>query len=244
MDWAIFGCLFAIDMVFAAMYIKFGHPKVTKKSYVYKLIAAGVFVLNGVIAYSFFNNSEFSKWVLVGLIFGCLGDIVIALEPFIKDDEKKKKRNTIAVTCGGVIFFIGHIFYIVAFVKELSRTSSFIPALYFGVVGGVIGLALTFLLFRVKMGRFTVPIVIYAIAITSMFALSLNVAVTNTTGGLFFKIAMIVAPLFFVISDTTIVLRFFDKERFEVMPIRIVNLGTYFIAQMLFGLAIYLVNNN
>lgn len=244
MKWVIFCSLFVIDMVFAALYIKFGLPKVTKKSYCYKMFASGLFVINGLIGYFVYNNGVFAKWVLFGLIFGCLGDIVIALEPFIKDNEKKKKNNTIAVTCGGALFFFGHLLYIVAFAKELSITESFIPALYFGMVGGIIGLAfLTFLFTKIRMGKFTVPIVFYAIAITSMFALSVNVAITNTTGGLLFKIIMFVAPLFFVISDTTIVLRFFNKEKYGTYPIRIVNLGTYFIAQMLFGLAIYLVNN-
>ena len=241
MRWAIFGVLFVIDMVFAALYIKYGLPKVTKKSYVYKMIASGTFVINGLIAYLCYNNSVFSKWVLLGLVFGWLGDIIIALEPFIKDDENKKKRNTIAVTAGGVLFFVGHLLYIVAFLKELTITKSFIPALYFSIIGGIFVLAfLTFLFTKIRMGKFTVPIIIYALAITSMLALSVNVAVTNTTGGLLFKIVMFVAPLFFVISDTTIVLRFFNKEKYEVYPVRIINLGTYFIAQMLFGLAIYL----
>ena len=240
MRWAIFGILFVIDMVFAALYIKFGLPKVTKKSYVYKMIASGTFVINGLIAFLCYNNSVFSKWVLLGLVFGWLGDIIIALEPFIKDDEKKKKRNTIAVTAGGVLFFFGHVLYIIAFIKELIITKSFNPVLYGCIVGFAIGGALTFLLFKIRMGKFTVPIIIYAIAITSMFALSTNVAITNTNGNIFFKIALIIAPLFFVISDTTIVLRFFNKEKYEIYPIRIVNLGTYFIAQMLFGLAIYL----
>ena len=93
------------------------------------------------------------------------------------------------------------------------------------------------------MKKFTVPIAIYAIAITSMFALSVNVAITNTTSGLLFKTALIAAPLLFVISDGTIVLKFFDKKKFATMPLRIVNLGTYFLAQMLFGLTIYLINS-
>ena len=244
MKWGIFCILFVLDMVFAALYIKFGHPKVTKTSYCYKMFASGIFVANGIIGYTCFNNSIFSKWVLLGLIFGCLGDIVIALEPFIKENEKKKKRNTVAVTAGGALFFIGHIFYVVAFLKELLRTKSFNPVLYFSLVGGIIGLAvMTFLFTKIRMGKFTVPIAFYAVAITSMLALSVNVGLSNTTGGILFKIVMFVAPLMFVISDTTIVLRFFNKQKYGTMPIRIVNLGTYFIAQMLFGLAVYLVNN-
>ena len=245
MMWVIFGVLFVLDMIFASLYIKFGLPTVTKRSYCYKMFASGLFVVNGLVGYFVYNNGVFAKWVLLGLVFGCLGDIVIALEPFIKDNEKKKKHNTIAVTCGGVLFFFGHLLYIVAFLKELSITKAFIPVLYFSIVGGVVGLGfLTFLLTKIRMGKFTVPILFYAIAITSMFALSVNIAITNTTGGLLFKIIMFVAPLFFVISDTTIVLRFFNKEKYGTYPIRIVNLGTYFIAQMLFGLAIYIANNN
>ncbi|MCR4563085.1 MAG: lysoplasmalogenase [Clostridiales bacterium] len=245
MMWAVFGVLFALDMVFAALYIKYGLPKVTKKSYCFKMFASGLFVVNGLIGYFVYNNGIFAKWVLLGLVFGCLGDIVIALEPFIKEGENKKKNNTIAVVCGGVLFFIGHLLYIVAFVKELSVTDSFIPALYFGIVGGIVVIAfIAFTLSKLSMGKFAIPILIYAITITSMFALSVNIAVTNTTGGLLFKIVMVVAPLFFVISDATIVFRFFDKEKFETYPMRIVNLGTYFIAQMLFGLAIYIANNN
>jgi len=245
MKWAIFCVLFALDMVFASLYIKFGLPTITKRSYCYKMFASGLFVVNGLVGYFVYNDSVFSKWVLLGLVFGWLGDIVIALEPFIKENEKKKKHNIITVTCGGILFFFGHVLYIVAFYKELALTNAFIPALYFGIVGGFIALGfLTFLFNKIRMGKFTVPIVFYAVAITSMFALSVNVAITNTTGGLLFKIVMIVAPLFFVISDATIVLRFFNKEKYGTYPIRIVNLGTYFIAQMLFGLAIYIANNN
>ena len=228
-------------MVFAALYIRYGLPTITKRSYCYKMFASGIFLINGLIGYFYYNNSIFSKWVLLGLAFGCLGDVVIALEPFIKENEKKKKRNTIAVTIGGALFFIGHLMYIVAFAKELKLTESFIPVLYFCIVGGIIAVAfVTFAFTKIRMGKFTIPIAFYALAITSMLALSVNVALTSTTGGIPFKIVMFVAPLFFVISDTTIVLRFFDKQKYGTYPIRIINLGTYFIAQMLFGLAMYL----
>jgi uncharacterized membrane protein YhhN len=230
--------------VFAGLYIKFGFPVITKKSYAFKMVAAVSFVMNGLFGYLFFNKSVYSKWVLLGLFFGFLGDVIIALEPFIKENEKKKKHNTIAVTAGGALFFLGHVFYIVAFAMELKRTGAFKPALYFGIVGGTLALGmLTMLLTKIKMKKFSAPIAVYAVAITSMFALAVNVAITNTTGGIFFNIALIAAPLLFVISDGTIVLKFFNKQKFATMPLRIVNLGTYFIAQVLFGLTIYLINS-
>ena len=238
-DWGkimfVYILLFIAEVIFASLFIKEGYPEATKKGFSFKMCAATVFVLNGIYAYHQGVKGAYAVSIIIALIFGFFGDLFLALNPFFKN--KDSKLLTFFVLLGGAFFLLEHVTYIVTFAKELEEENAFNAIIFVGVLLAVliIGIVLTVFL-KLKLGKFTFPIIIYALAISSMLAISVCLAI-NASGNIKLQAILISAPILFVVSDSTLVLKIFDKKRFDNMPVRIINLATYFLAQMLFGLS-------
>ena len=230
--------LFIAEIIFASLFIKEGYPEATKKGFSFKMCAAAVFVLNGIYTYFQGVKGAYAISIIIALIFGFWGDLFLALSPFVKDKKNEKKLVTFFVLFGGVFFLLEHVTYIVTFAKELKEKAAFNAFIFFGVLLAVliIGVVLTVLL-KLKLGNFTIPIIIYALAISSMLAISVCLAI-NGSNNIKLQILLFSAPILFVISDSTLVLKIFDKKRFDNFLVRTINLATYFLAQMLFGLSL------
>ena len=229
--------LFVAEAIFASLFIKFGYPQATKKGFTFKMLAAAVFVLNGIYTYYQGEKTTFAISIIIALIFGFWGDLFLALNPFVKNKENSK-LITVFVLIGGVFFLLEHVTYIVTFAKELKEKDAFNAFVFGGVLLAVLIIAVVLaVVLKLKLGKFTVPIIIYALAISSMLAISICLAV-NASGNIQLQAILIPAPILFVISDSTLVLKIFDKKRFDNMPVRAINLSTYVLAQMLFGLSI------
>ncbi len=232
--------LFILETAFTWMFIKAGWPESTKKGFWFKMCACVIFLLNGSYAFRSTEIRYYSLAIIAGLIAGFIGDIFLTLDPFIKD--KKSKVNMVVIIIGGICFLFGHIAYILAFVRTLINKGLFRPALIFSVWAGA------FILFvvikaalRVKFGKLTAPVFAYAAIIIFMLSCAVCLAVYGIEGKPLAKAALIAAPVLFIISDFSLVLKFFDKERFNTLPVRAINLGTYFLSQMLLGLSIWYV---
>ncbi len=233
----VFPVLFVLEGIFTFNFIKAGWPEATKKGFVFKMIASAVFVAAGV--YSFVSlspKSYFSLAILSGLILGFFGDIFLTLDPFIK--KKNGGAGTAAIIAGGLFFLCGHICYICAFVRETLAGNAFSPALtavfWAGAMLVITGLKL---ILHIKAGKLTVPIFIYAAVVSFMAACA--VCLARAHGGAVAKAITVSAPLLFIISDLSLMVKFFDKERFDTLPVRAVNLGTYYLSQMLLAVLIY-----
>ena len=232
----VYAVLFILEAVFTCLFIRAGYPEATKKGFAFKMIASSVFVINGVYSALPFG-SRFPVLIVTALALGLAGDIFLTFDPFIKDKNDKKK-SAFFILLGGAFFLAGHVVYMVAFAGEIKAKSAFSPLIFaLGIILGIAGIFALILFSRVKPGKAIIPIGIYAAAISAMFALGLCLALGAYAGSPAAKIILIAAPVLFIISDSSLLLEFFDKERFNNMTVRSINLGTYFLAQMLFGLA-------
>ena len=233
----IFAALFVLEAFFAFKFIMAGWPESTKKGFVYKMFASAVFVAAGI--YSFVSVKEKSFYataILCGLILGFTGDIFLTLDPFIKD--KKSKMNTAAIIIGGACFLFGHICFISAFVREMLARDAFSPvvtaAVWAGVMLVILGLKL---ILNIKAGKLTIPVFIYAAVIAFMAACAVCLAKSLATD--IPKAIIIAAPFLFILSDFSLMVKFFDGERFNTLPVRALNLGSYYLSQMLLAVSIY-----
>ena len=233
--------LFIPETVFALLFIKAGWPESTKKGFFFKMCASAIFVLNGFIGYNF-NISAYGKTVLFALIAGFIGDIFLTMDPFLTT-EKAKKLSMVFIVTGGIAFLTGHILYFAAYIGKLETfTAQSVKILVSGIlILLILAVAVKFIL-KLSFEKLTAPILLYTLVISSLFSLGLCLAFTVLTGKPAAQITICIAPLLFIISDSSLVMKFFEKERFNTLSVRAVNLGTYFAAQMLFGLSIFLIN--
>ena len=229
------------EAVFAVLFIKAGYPESTKKGFCFKMIASSVFVLNGLLSYRMSSHGGSSIYLMSGLALGLFGDIFLTFDPFIRN-RQSKRLSTFFIVLGGLFFLAGHVFYMLAFLQKLRADSALdVTVFCISALSVVVGFALVLLLLKVKLGKFAVPVLIYAVVISCMFAMSACLALKVYRGSPQLQILLFAAPLLFIISDSSLVLKFFDKERFDTLTLRSVNLGTYFCAQMLFGYIIYYI---
>ncbi len=232
----IYILLFIFEAVFAVLFIKAGYPQATKKGFAFKMAASSVFLANGIFSACSSWGRAFSALIVTALALGLAGDIFLTFDPFIKDKNDRKK-SAFFILLGGVFFLAGHILYMVAFAGEIKARNVFSPLVFaLGAAGGLIFVFALIFILRVKTGKAIIPIGIYAAAISCMFAMGLCLAFKGCPGNPAAKTLLIAAPALFIISDSSLLLEFFEKERFNNMTVRSINLGTYFLAQMLFGL--------
>lgn len=229
------------EAVFAGLFIVTGYPKATKKGFTFKMLACAVYMASGLYAYSLSAKTAYGVTILAGLVCGWIGDVFLGLDPFTEPRQNKKLSMTVFLI-GGFFFLLGHIAYIVAFLRLMLERHAFRVLPFLLALGGVLlCFALVFGLAKVKAGKLLIPLTIYAVALASMCALAICTALLAYKGQSVVQCVLIPAPLLFAFSDVTLALRIADEERFESLPMRTVSLGAYFLAQMLLGLTIRLV---
>lgn len=158
------------------------------------------------------NSSGIEFLIVSGLFFGMLGDIFL---------EFKDK-----FLFGMISFLIGHIFYSIGFALKFGIPSllvffavySFLIILYFGI------------LFK-NTGNLKIPILIYVLAIGTMFSFSFSPVFKEVY---YLRFLLPLAGGLFVISDFLIAIRMFVKD-FKYSEIII--LGTYFTSQLIIALS-------
>lgn len=237
----VFFILLAAEIIFAVGFIIAGYPKSTKKGFAFKMIASSIFLINGIMAYLRSDNLRYATLVTAGLAFGLLGDIFMTIDPFIKN-KQSKKLPLLFVILGGAFFLLGHGAYIAAFIVMIKQKSAFDLTLF--AVTAAVTLAAVLLigvLLRIKPVRLLPGVVIYAAAVCCVLAAAVCLGVKGYPDRPIIAAVLISAPALFIISDSTLAIKAFDKERFGTLTLRAVNLGTYFLAQMLFGLSVYLI---
>ncbi|MBQ9228146.1 MAG: lysoplasmalogenase [Eubacterium sp.] len=238
----LFSVLFVIDILVGSWYTVAAHPYVTKKAFWLKMLASGIFVANGVIALTMSEAKAYGKLIVIALVLGMIGDALLSLEPYIKQDAHERRNNIICTVIGAAAFLAGHIIYIIAFVKELHAKGAFDRKVFLIAWAIILATAIVVkTLIRVKLGKLAVPFLIYAMGLSAMGAQSITLALFGFVGHPVMQVVLVTAPLLFMISDSTLALKFADNKRFGKLPLRLVTLITYYAAQMLFGFTITLM---
>ena len=149
----------------------------------------------------------------------------------------------IATVIGAAFFLLGHIFYIVAFVKEIRIIGAFRLPVFLGVwlAGVAVGVIAMFTL-KLKLGKLGIAMGVYMLGLCAMGAISINLSLFGYKGNIPLQLLLVVAPLLFMISDASLGLKFADEKRFSTAKGRFLTLLTYYPAQMLFGLSILMIN--
>jgi uncharacterized membrane protein YhhN len=151
----------------------------------------------------------FYKYMIIaGLVFSTAGDVFLMLpsDRFV---------------AGLIAFLIAHLFYIVAFVSEVSALIwwPLIPLVTYGIV--------IYIILAPSLGKLKSPVLVYVVVILIMAWLAWERwSQTGQSGAL---LASVGAALF-VISDTILAI---DRFRGAFKPARALNLTTYFAAQWL-----------
>ncbi len=229
--------------VFLPLYNKAYWPEPTKKSFTYKMICATLFVLMGVLAiFITANTSQYAKILLIGLIFGWIGDLLMHIP---------NKNGIILLYIGTVAFLIGHVFYVAAFIRTtatLTGTKTLFT-LYEIIAIAVIYIIFAPMLEPVFKFKFTskfmrVGLYIYSVFLVTMLVKALSFSITyynyGESNNLIATAVLILGGISFFISDLTLGMRILGGRKDSTL-IKNLTVYSYFTAQFLLANSILFI---
>lgn len=232
-------CMICAEALFVPVFIRAQWPRKTRKSLILKMICSSLFVAIGVTAMIGGRNySVYAILMVIGFSLCWLGDLFLHVSP-------KERYFFLGLAC----FLIGHLFFASAYF--IAVTDMFPEATFFDwremlaiAVLLLVGVAVQRLTMTHRLGKATVPVLIYAAALITMFVKSCSLGIRYGLSDLPYNwcicVLLCAGAGLFVISDSTLVYINFDKRK--NFPLKAVNLVTYFGAQVLLASSLLFIH--
>ena len=232
----------ALATLFIIVRVKWGGLK----GLITKTVASFGFVTSAILGLVMSDATEFSKWavglIAVGLLCGMVGDIILDLKVVYPNNDNYY-LNT-----GMGSFFLGHIFYIIAFsllidgnISDYNSTVQMfgctVPLLITIGVSAVLTLAITLSskMMGLKFGKFLWQTVGYTFILSCSMVYTLVLSIMG--GGLW--LAFVGMVLFFL-SDVVLSFQYFGGK-LEDKKLIAVNHALYYAAQIVLVAVLFLI---
>ena len=224
--WSILLPVVLVGVALDAAFIVTEYRKKYVAAVVLKGLASLVFVVLGLICMQKAAGRPFALSVLLGLMFGALGDILLNLRMVL---EKGKDKIFAA---GIAVFLIGHLLYILALIlRDASAALYGIPA----------AAVLALILIPLVLKRIDAPSkqlrafgVVYLAVVVVMFGCAAALAILHWGEGCSLLFAL--GALLFLISDFVLVFNLFGRKKHP--SLRAINLSLYYVGQLLIALCL------
>lgn len=218
--------LMVVGVILQGTFIVVEHKEKYVAADLLKGAAAACFVAIGVIGYLTKTTDSFGLKLMIGLIFGMIGDILLNLR-FVVGEEKGQKVFLLGI----VSFLVGHILYLAALIPLATHTIICV------CVGAVLAAALLIYIFKTMDVKLAFKIfgVFYLGAVIIMTVMAIDVALVIKDVR---SIEYAIGAVLFTISDIVLIFNTFSgKTRFSM---RITNLSLYYIGQTMIALCMFL----
>ncbi len=215
----------AVDILF----IRSEFAEEMKKATVLKGLASFFFVLLGIYAYVL-NATSGGLLILIGLIFGMLGDILLNMRNLYEGGTSNK-----VFALGILAFLTGHILYIVFLLGHAESHYWMMP---------VFTVVLAALLIPPLMKQIEAPSkglkifgYVYLTIVIAMLCSAITMWASLGTSAL--TVVFTLGALLFVVSDFVMIYNSFGKKKTHAL--RATNLLTYYAGQLLIAACIYFI---
>lgn len=217
--------LAAVCLALAAWFICEEHKEKYVSAVLLKGAASVCFVLLGILGGRLCGDAEFARLVIIGLILGCVADVLLNLR-FVFE-----KNGKLVFLVGILVFLSGHVLYLAALIPAC-------PSLWIWLLAGVVltALILKWIFSKITAQKaFKIFGIFYIGAIVIMNCVALGALLAKPCAGLgvFFAGAVL-----FLVSDVVLILNTFGSE--TKFSLRITNLSLYYVGQLLIALSLQL----
>lgn len=242
----MFNILFIVAVVaeipLVALFLKYYWPDRCKQSFVTKCVCSLLFVLCGIFAAKETgNNTLYADYMIWGLVFGMAGDLLLhamttKMLPFI---------------LGVIAFLIGHIFYILGIQRAIYTTGFSTGAFTWYEILIVLAIVAIALIYGLKTNAFkrkgamAYGLLAYGVVLATMLAKAVRYVIGEIAYGtndnmLMVAITVGLGALLFFLSDASLGIILTDDKPVK-RGMRIFNITTYYIAQVLLAASIFFV---
>lgn len=240
----LLGVVIVAEFVTVPVFLKYYWPDRCKQSFIFKVISAALFVLCGFLCVKITgNNTPYANLMMIGLFLGFIGDIFL----------HSLSDNKIHFAVGFLSFLAGHVMYIVAFHKAIKTTypAAGVFSWYEIVLTLLCTLIVLAVLLKLKVFQgkelLMIPFFVYGLILFSMCFKALRYAIGEIAYGtndnmlaVFLTVGL--GGILFTISD--LILGYTIPKGSTTRTLRIINIGTYFSAQILLALSILFVRSS
>lgn len=212
------------------------------KSWFLKMVGATGYIAVGALCVIMTGEfSEFDKAMIIALVFSWLGDLFLHMW-----------FHKIWTALGFLCFLTSHICFIRAYIigTNFLTASSAVTRPFFSI-GEIIAVAVFVILFIVCMikskmnlkGLMKLPIIIYGIVIMTMLCKASILGIEAVKAGITpaVLVCAVAGAVNFVMSDFSISFLMFDKRQKKNFKLKLFNMYTYFIAEILLASLIYFI---
>lgn len=238
---------YVLFLVFVPLYDKAYWPEPTKESLACKMVAATAFVLIGVLGMFITDNkSDYTTTMVIGLILGWVGDL------FMHIPHPPGNPRMSVVYIGAASFLIGHIFYVVAFVKStMALTINY----NFFTIPEIIAFFVIFITFALMLKPIfkfeyknlfmQIALYFYSMFLIVMLIKSCKFGITyflsGAENGIIGMLILLIGGVLFFISDLTLGLRLLGSAKGN-KKVKTLSLYAYFFAQLLLATSILFIH--
>ena len=190
-----------------------------------KTIASLGFVFSAVLAMIYVDFERYYAFIIVGLIFGMIGDILLDLKVIYKQD------SAVYLNYGMLAFGLGHLMYFMALGNFYGFDSSFLGKTFISLAVGVVASVLIVFiggkLLKLDFGEFKWQSVAYSTILVAVMVLSLITGIKNNT-----LMLMNTGLVVFFASDLVLSTQYFGGKQDNKVLI-IINHVLYYAAQVM-----------
>ena len=207
-------------LVLACLFIMEENKEKYVAAAVLKGLASLCFVIVGAMTG---DGSHLAQLVLVGLILGCVADVLLNLRWVFKEKGK------LIFLVGILVFLSGHVVYLAAI---LPMTKSWVICLATGIV--LTAVLMIWIFSKITAEKaFKIFGVFYIGAIVLINCVAVSNLITNPSA---FTAIFAGGAVLFLISDIVLILNTFGPE--SKFSLRITNLSLYYLGQLLIALSL------
>ena len=204
----------------AAMFIMEESKEKYIPAVVLKGLASLCFVIVGAMTG---DGSHLAKLILIGLVLGCVADVLLNLRWVFRDKGK------IIFLLGILVFLSGHIVYLAAI---LPMAQSWVACLVVGII--LTAVLMVWIFSKITAEKaFKIFGVFYIGAIVLMNCVAVSNQITAPSK---FTAIFAAGAVLFLVSDIVLILNTFGPE--SKFSLRITNLSLYYLGQLLIALSL------
>lgn len=234
MNFVFIAACFVAQFFALKHYIKIMYPKIGWNTLASKALCSALFVLTAFIAGAVSGGGFVFNTMTAAFVCAFFGDVFLHMYP-------KLGSVFVNYALGGLSFLAGHVLLVISFFKLCASYSPDSSALSAVEIAAAIILCaavnITLRLFGLKLGKFTVPVIIYSLALMLMVVKVLSACVlmlgTATDFGVFRLAAVLslgLGAVLFAASDIVLATDFFSGGK-DIKK-KTANMILYYSGQM------------
>ncbi|MCR5154018.1 MAG: lysoplasmalogenase [Lachnospiraceae bacterium] len=213
-----------VGLACQAVFIEKDYTKSWLPAVILKGTASLIFAGLGIFGAIYTGESFLAVMVCTGLIFGAIGDIILNMRYFFP------KKDSLMFICGALVFFMGHVFYMCAY---LSRVSGIL----WGIIAGVVITILLDIYFSPKLDLaegMKIGATIYVGFIVILSCIAVIGAIERRLTG---DVIQMIGTILFTVSDIILIYYNFGKDKRRRW--HTIILSTYYVGQVLIALRLF-----